>query len=107
MGGEVVISMTANRAEALVKTLSVGLRVIHVGKQKMTLSTFKQIPELPFDRYNEFRGMSIGWVSSAAYANPTSANPHHWMLINDDGILYKMPLIYKCPDPKRQIYVAT
>lgn len=94
-----------------IQTEAVEIRVVKVGGQKMTLATFKQIPEFSFNDGDQV----LGWVSPEFFPVVVIDNGRRfkiddmcWLLFVGDGVLSRDAFkVEDLPDRWQQIYIAT
>jgi hypothetical protein len=99
-----------------IETAQVEIHVVRVGGHKMTLATFRQIPEVNYwEAKKTYK--QLGWIKAPApwpdntesWEKETRLNPDgHWLLcVDPNGTLKKVPWPSWETPPGKQIYTAT
>jgi hypothetical protein len=98
-----------------IETVAVEIRVIRVDGHKMTLATFRQIPQRDFfdDEWDKYEW--LGWIKAPTPRESYSKDEGkydpdgRWVLFGFDGTLYRniWSLRFENEPPCGQIYMAT
>ena len=100
-----------------IHTVSVEIRVVRVDGHKMTLATFRQIPEVDYSGAKYCGHKFLGWVQAAAPwprgvflehdEKPLNAKGKWLLCIDENGTLNKAAWPELTDPPVPQLYMAT